>query len=99
MYRKRRKPRSSTLRLADQAGLCSAVVREAIPLDHSCWLRLQPVPPAFLRSLIRRSTQASEALCAVLRWDLGLGGDIWDIDPLNKVPFKRAISRVKKGPL
>ena len=30
--------------------------------------------------------------------DMGLGGTLGDIDPLNKVPFKRAISRVKKGP-
>ena len=33
---------------------------------------------------------------------LGLGarirGTLGDIDPLNKVPFKRAGSRVKKGP-
>ena len=33
----------------------------------------------------------------------GMGARIWgtlgDIDPLNKVPLKRAISRVKKGPL
>ena len=28
-----------------------------------------------------------------IRWTLG------DTDPLNKVPFKRARSRVKKGPL
>ena len=26
-------------------------------------------------------------------------GTLDDIDPLNKVPFQRAISRVKKGPL
>ena len=26
-------------------------------------------------------------------------GTLGDIDPLNKVPFKRAISRGKKGPL
>ena len=26
-------------------------------------------------------------------------GTLGDIDPLNKVPFKRAISRAKKGPL
>ena len=26
-------------------------------------------------------------------------GTLGDIDPLNKVPFKRAIGRVKKGPL
>ena len=26
-------------------------------------------------------------------------GTLGDIDPLNKVPFKRAKSRVKKGPL
>ena len=26
-------------------------------------------------------------------------GTLGDIDPLNKVPFKRAISSVKKGPL
>ena len=26
-------------------------------------------------------------------------GTLGDIDPLNKVPFKRARSRVKKGPL
>ena len=31
-------------------------------------------------------------------WELGLGGPLGDIDPLNKVPFKRATSRVKKGP-
>ena len=30
---------------------------------------------------------------------LGLGGALGDIDPLNKVPFKRATSRVQKGPL
>ena len=28
-----------------------------------------------------------------------IGGTLEDIDPLNKVPLKRAISRVKKGPL
>ena len=27
------------------------------------------------------------------------GSLVGDIDPLNKVPFKRATSRVKKGPL
>ena len=26
-------------------------------------------------------------------------GTLGDIDPLNKVPFKRATRRVKKGPL
>ena len=26
-------------------------------------------------------------------------GTLGDIDPLNKVPFKRATSRVQKGPL
>ena len=26
-------------------------------------------------------------------------GTLGDIDPLNKVPFKRATSKVKKGPL
>ena len=26
-------------------------------------------------------------------------GTLGDRDPLNKVPFKRAISRVKKGPV
>ena len=34
---------------------------------------------------------------------LGVGarsrGTLGDIDPLNKVPFKRARSRAKKGPL
>ena len=34
---------------------------------------------------------------------LGVGarirGTLGDIDPLNKIPFKRARSRVKKGPL
>ena len=29
-----------------------------------------------------------------LAWELGLGGTLGDIDPLNKVPFKRARSRV-----
>ena len=28
-----------------------------------------------------------------------LRGTLGDIDPLNKVPFKRAISRVNRGPL
>ena len=28
-----------------------------------------------------------------------IGGTLGDIDPLNKVPFKRAKSRVQKGPL
>ena len=28
-----------------------------------------------------------------------IGGTLGDIDPLNKVPIKRAIPRVKKGPL
>ena len=31
--------------------------------------------------------------------ELGLGGTLGDIDPLNMVPFKRATSRVQKGPL
>ena len=31
--------------------------------------------------------------------ELGLKGPLGDIDPLTKVPFKRATSRVKKGPL
>ena len=26
-------------------------------------------------------------------------GTLGDVDPLNKVPFKRAISRAQKGPL
>ena len=30
---------------------------------------------------------------------VGIRGTLGDIDPLNKVPFKRARSRVKKGPL
>ena len=29
-------------------------------------------------------------------WELGVG-TLGDIDPLNKVPFKRASSRVQKG--
>ena len=29
----------------------------------------------------------------------GIKGTLGDIDPLNKVPFKRATSRVQKGPL
>ena len=28
-----------------------------------------------------------------------ISGTLGDIDPLNKVPFKRATSRVQKGPL
>ena len=41
-------------------------------------------------------------------WGLGLGlgpirdrvrGSLGDVDPPNKVPFKRARSRVQKGPL
>ena len=28
-----------------------------------------------------------------------IGGTLGDIDPLSKVPFERATSRVKKGPL
>ena len=33
--------------------------------------------------------------------DLGgrIRGTLGDIDPLNTVPFRRAISKVKKGPL
>ena len=34
-----------------------------------------------------------------LMLELGLRGAFWDVDPLNRVPFKRARSRVKKGPL
>ena len=30
---------------------------------------------------------------------LRIRGTLGDIDPLNKVPFKRAPSRVQKGPL
>ena len=37
-------------------------------------------------------------VCSWSGWELALGGH-WDIDPLSKVPFKRARSRVKKGPL
>ena len=33
-----------------------------------------------------------------LNWELGLGGTLGEIDPLNKAPCKRATSRVKKGP-
>ena len=33
------------------------------------------------------------------KWRLGLGGNLGDIDPLKKVPFKRATGRVQKGPL
>ena len=34
-------------------------------------------------------------------FDVGvrIRGALGDIDPLNKVPFKRATSRVQKGPL
>ena len=30
---------------------------------------------------------------------VSIRGTLEDIDPLNEVPLKRAISRVKKGPL
>ena len=36
---------------------------------------------------------------AKLLWELGLGGTLGDIDPLNKAPVERAITRAKKGPL
>ena len=39
---------------------------------------------------------------AIGSWKIFLGvrirGTLDNIDPLNKVPFKRAISRLKKGP-
>ena len=34
-----------------------------------------------------------------LKLGVRIRGTPGDIDPLNKAPFKRAISRVKKGPL
>ena len=37
-------------------------------------------------------------LTAVIR-GVRIRGTLTDIDPLNKVPFKRATSRVQKGPL
>ena len=35
----------------------------------------------------------------VIRVGVRIKGTLGDIDPLNNVLFKRAISRVKKGPL
>ena len=32
-------------------------------------------------------------------WELGLRGPFGDVDPLNKAPFERTISRIKKGAL
>ena len=39
------------------------------------------------------------AALARTRIGVGIRGTLGDIDPLNKVPFKRAISRAKKDPL
>ena len=36
---------------------------------------------------------------ARMRLGVRIKGTLGDIDPLNKVPFKRATSRVPKGPL
>ena len=35
----------------------------------------------------------------VIELGVRIRGTLGDLDPLNKVPFKRATSRVQKGPL
>ena len=40
-----------------------------------------------------------ESSCSIHNLGVRIRGTLGDIDPLNKVPFKRAISRAKKGPL
>ena len=47
--------------------------------------------------LVASSTAATTAVFYTL--GVGIRGTLGDIDPLNKVPFKRARSRAKKGPL
>ena len=38
-------------------------------------------------------------VCSVFNLGVRIKRTLGDIDPLNKVPFKRATSRVQKGPL
>ena len=52
-----------------------------------------------LRSLIGLHCHTPPNLFKPLELGVRIRGTLGDIDPLNKVPFKRAISKVKKGPL
>ena len=45
------------------------------------------------------STRQTEHPSAISGVAVGIRGTLGDIDPLNKAPFQRARSRVKKGPL
>ena len=46
-----------------------------------------------------RNPSATLGAQAVIALGVRVRGTLGDIDPLNKVPFKRATSRVQKGPL
>ena len=51
--------------------------------------------------MLPKPESASKRACWLqgLYSELGLGGAFGDINPLNKVPFQKANSRIKKGPL
>ena len=50
-------------------------------------------------SIIYRTPREQYRYLFRLLLGVRIRGTPGDIDPLNKVPFKRAISRVQKGPL
>ena len=58
---------------------------------HKASITCKPLKPG-LRIVASRA-RATTQVGVMIRGTLG------DIDPLNKVPFKRATSRVQKGPL
>ena len=51
------------------------------------------------RRFLAKPSQAKPSQAKLSQVGVRIRGTLGDIDPLNKVPFKRATSRVQKGPL
>ena len=74
-----------------------SIVTTVISIEH--FVRRWHVDLSFGRLDAPADAQLTRRRGLACKVGVRIRGTLGDIDPLNKVPFKRAISRAQKGPL